>query len=217
MNFPPQFPKEARAQVEAERIRAGRILNEARAQEPPVEWKKGKRAWDQSAFYGFVLRVFGAFAHEACELGRRGQWTVDSVRSAASDFPDSFAFDQYYEQGHDRFGESFPDITNHWTGTLSFEVQRSLQQSRVSRQFEDELLAVAEQQSAPVVRGSGQAPEALASAHPDMEGSGTKSILDRARRAEAVPSVNRRVRSRRARWSRSSATTWLPPARRPCS
>jgi hypothetical protein len=190
MNLPPQFTKEARARVEAERIRASRSLNEARRQEPPPEWKKGKRAWDQCSFYAFVLRVFGAFAHETCELGRQRAWTVDRIRCAATDFLDSFAFDQYYEQGHDRFGEKFPDITNHWTGTLSLEVERSLQQSGVWRLFEDELLAVAEKQSGPVVGGSRQAPEALLSAGPDIEGSHAGSILDRGRQAEGAPSVS---------------------------
>jgi hypothetical protein len=134
--------------------------------------------------------VFGAFAHEACELAKQGGWTVDRVRSAATDFLDSFAFDQYYEQGHDRFGGKFTDITDHWTGTLSFEVERSLQESTVWRQFEDELLAVAEQQSAPTVRGSGQAPEAPVSAHADIEASEAGSILDRGRQAEVVSSVS---------------------------
>lgn len=114
MDFPREFSARARANVEAERIRAKRDLERSQAEKPPEEWKKGAHEWDLYAFYQYILSVVLAFSVEACELGKEETWTVDRVRSEAEEFLRRFTIEAYYEDGRDRYGERFPEMISNW-------------------------------------------------------------------------------------------------------
>jgi hypothetical protein len=146
MDYPPQFTPQSRARVEAERVKAGRDFARALREEPPAGWAKGKHVWDQCAFYSYVLRVFRAFTREACELGKKGTWAIDRIRVEVDEFLASFTFDAYYEKGSDRFGQKLRGVIVNWDGGLEPTWERELKKSEEYREFEDDLLAVAELQ-----------------------------------------------------------------------
>jgi hypothetical protein len=98
--------------------------------------------------YTYILRVFLAFSHEACELGMHGEWSADRVSSEAEEFLRRFTIDAYYKEGHDRYQRQFPSMTSNWDGSLLAEVQRSFRKSEEWRRHESALLSVAEEQGA---------------------------------------------------------------------
>ena len=87
---------------------------------------------------------FLAFAREGCGLAKEGTWTVDRVRSHADEFLHKFTIEACHEKGRDRFG-TFPDGMIGLRGILRPDVEQMLHRSDEWRQFEDHLLAVAEQ------------------------------------------------------------------------
>jgi hypothetical protein len=143
VDFPREFSGQARASVEAEQLKANRALAQSRAQKPPESWKGSTREWDLQEFYHYILRVFLAFAREACGLAKEGTWTLGRVRPEADEFLRRFTIEAYYEKGRDRFG-TFQGMIE-WRGILRPDVEQMLHRSDEWRQFEDDLLAVAEQ------------------------------------------------------------------------
>lgn len=99
------------------------------------------------AFYAYVLRVFLAFAREACELGNQRTWMVDRVRSESEDFLRRFANRAHHEDGRDRTGKAFPEVTSNLSGVLLSSVARGLREGPEWHDFEAALLAVAERQA----------------------------------------------------------------------
>jgi hypothetical protein len=77
-------------------------------------------------------------------LAKEGTWTVDRVGPEADEFLHRFTIETYYEKGRDRFG-MFPDGMIELRGILRPDVEQMLYRSDEWRQFEDYLLAVAEQ------------------------------------------------------------------------
>ena len=197
MDFPHEFSAQARARIEAERLKASRELADAQAQKPPDAWKSGAREWDRQEFHDYILLVFLAFAREACELGKVVIWTVDRVRSEVDEFLRRFTIEAYYEKGRDRFGEKFPEMTSNWRGSLLLGVEQMFHRSDEWRQFEAELLAVAEK----VAAGPDQAGETPSdqgvrtSSHDVVESQPTQQ--GRIRQAVILPILERKG------WSRS--------------
>jgi len=146
MDYPREFSQQACARVVAAQLKASQRLEQLKALKPPEEWTKGLRLFDQGAFYSYILSVFLAFAREACKLGDEGLWGVDRISSKADEFLQTVAVEAYYEKGHDRNGQRFPEITDHFTGGLLPEVTQALKDSDEWRQFETDLLAVAKKQ-----------------------------------------------------------------------
>jgi hypothetical protein len=114
--YPQEFSAQARARVEAERIIAKRDLEQFQSEKPPDKWAKDCRTWDERLFYRYILRVFLAFALEACKVGRQGIWAVDRIRAEAEEFLRRFTIQAYYESGRDRYGEKFANMTSNWNG-----------------------------------------------------------------------------------------------------
>jgi len=56
--YPKEFSPQARARVEAERLKAKQEFQRRRSEKPPAEWKKGSREWDLYGFYAYILRLF---------------------------------------------------------------------------------------------------------------------------------------------------------------
>jgi hypothetical protein len=145
MKYPHEFSAEARARMEAERIKAHRDLERWQQDKPPSDWTRHR--WDHFAFNVYILRVFLAFGREACELGNLGTWAVDRIRSEAEEFLGSFTIEAYDVDGHDRCGRMFSEMTDNRNESLLPAVDRWFRSSDEWRQFETELLAVAERQA----------------------------------------------------------------------
>ena len=62
MEYPQEFSTQARAQVEAERLKDGRELGQAQTSRPPTSWTWTISRWDECAFHIYILRMFLAFA-----------------------------------------------------------------------------------------------------------------------------------------------------------
>jgi hypothetical protein len=131
MDYPADFPAPSRARVEAERLKAKRVLDQERGE-------------SLSVLYAYILRVFMAFSKEACELGKQRVWSIDDVSGASEEFLRRFTIDAFYKEGHDRYERKFPDMTSNWDGSLLPEVRRSFEKSEEWRRHEAALLEVAE-------------------------------------------------------------------------
>lgn len=131
--YPREFSPQARARVEAGRLKAGKQLEQRMSQAPSFA--------GQEILRNYILRVFLVFAKEAFKLGSEGLWTVDEVRSEVAEFLRRFTIEAYYGKGH---GKGLPEMTSHWNGSILPEVQREFERSAEWREFEDGLLAVAE-------------------------------------------------------------------------
>lgn len=150
MDYPQEFSPEARARVEAERLRATRAYEKKRNDLPSGY---GHFSENEQNFRTFILRVFLAFAHEACELANHGIWTVDEVRSEADEFLRRFTIDAHYYYGQDRSGQKLPKMTSDW-GHLRSEVERAFRNTDEWHEYEDKLLSVAEKIAKRSARGS---------------------------------------------------------------
>lgn len=143
MDYPREFSPQARARVEAEQLKAVRLLEQQRHQVP---WRKyGPNPQDAENLRRYILRVFLVFSKEACKLGMQGLWGADEVRQKSENFLRSFTIEAYLEQGHDKSGRKLSEMTGNWNGSLLPEVYRLFRESPEWHQFEDELLEVAEE------------------------------------------------------------------------
>jgi hypothetical protein len=129
MEYPQEFTPVSCARVEEARIKAGRDLALAQQEEPPADWATGKHGWDRCAFYAYVLGAFQVFAREACELGKKGTWSIERVREEADEFLCSFGFDAYRERGRDRFGQAFRGVIVNWDGGIEPAVREVFKKS----------------------------------------------------------------------------------------
>lgn len=100
----------------------------------------GPTGTDYQNFYGCVLRVFLAFAEEACKLTSVG-WKVDRIRAEAVEFLRRLTIEAYYSDRHDSGGRKLREMTSRFTGGLLSEVEREYQVSGEWRRFEQILLA----------------------------------------------------------------------------
>jgi hypothetical protein len=149
MDYPQEFSPQARARVETEKMKAKRELKRDRTFRPINDTDSWDASgWDAAAFDAYILRVFLAFSREAFDLGRRGTWPVDHVRSEAEEFLRKFTITAYYEDGHDREGHKFPEMVSNWNGQLLLKVKGAFQQYPQWHRYERELFALARQQAA---------------------------------------------------------------------
>jgi hypothetical protein len=159
-SYPPEFPENSRARIQAEKIRAGRDFEGA---------KHGARHNQEveALFRTCVLRVFLVFAEEAAELTRRGTWSVGKMETEANEFVRQQTIEVYYEKGRSPSGSRLKAVTSSWRGSILPAVQRQFEQSPQWAHYEDLLLEVAEAQSvvgAPDSSGVAADPEAIAGA-----------------------------------------------------
>jgi DNA-binding Xre family transcriptional regulator len=130
--YPTKFSPEARAAVEAELIRAGRLHDKRKA-----DWDSDWPFPLHRSLQENILTVFLVYAREPIELGRKGVWTVDQVRSQALERLRHITLEIKFKRNYDSFTE--------WnSGSIRPETQREFEATAEWRQFEDELLALAE-------------------------------------------------------------------------
>jgi hypothetical protein len=197
MDYPQELSAQARARVEAERLRAKRDLDESGKQpgapiRRTLSYGPSGLPWTdpEKDLHNYILRVFLAFAREACQLGVGGIWSVDQIRSETDEFLRRFTIETYYERGHDSSGHRFREMVSHWNGSLLPDLEQEFHKSDEWRQFEAELLTVAEQQSASNRQPAGPAESIIGSvARPNQVG-GTEPSGHRSIRTDAGPGVN---------------------------
>jgi hypothetical protein len=87
------------------------------------------------------------FTSEACELVRQGIWSVERVEEAALEFLRLCTIEAASSKGFDRLGGTFGrDWIGNW-GHIKPRVMREFKRSDEWRQFQEELLQVAECQA----------------------------------------------------------------------
>jgi hypothetical protein len=136
--YPSDFLPEARARVEAEKIRAGRDFDVAK--------QSARRTSEVEAHLRhYILRTFFAFTKEACSLQR---WPVEKMDSECREFLRLLTIDAYYEKGYDMGGGRLRDMASHLNGSILPEVQCEFEKTPEWKQYQDALLAMAEAQMA---------------------------------------------------------------------
>lgn len=169
--LPKEFSASSQAKVESARLRAAKDLDDYRKgrKERPNRsngYAGRLRNWtkDEQDLHEFILRVFQAFVCEALRLGETGHWTVSQIRAECDEFLRRLTIDAYYERGFDTSGHRLPEMTE--DGTLRSEVRRSFHESDAWREFESDLLKVAERQA----EGDGQpsSPGSSSTPFPDL-------------------------------------------------
>lgn len=83
MEYPPEFSAQAQAAVESERILADVEFDDARANRLPSYDAGPYLVW---LIREYVMRVVAEFAKHACDLGRKGAWTVPEIESQVYEF-----------------------------------------------------------------------------------------------------------------------------------
>jgi hypothetical protein len=138
--YPEDFPRESRAAVLAEKLRASRDFTAAK--------KKARSTTEiEAELRKYILLVFLVFAQEAFKLGRNTLWAVDEVESQAEEFLRWFVIVAWGEKGYDKAGNPITSVTDHW-GSISPEVRRELEESAEWGRYEAGLREVAEIQAA---------------------------------------------------------------------
>ena len=144
MEYPSDFPPESRSRVAAERLRAGKAFDEARQHAPYRAY--GSTVHLEAELRKYILRQFAVFASEACKLGCQGVWSVERVEEAALEFLRLCTIEARSSKGFDRWGRAFGrDWIGNW-GDIQSTVMREFERSDEWRQFQEELLHVAERQ-----------------------------------------------------------------------
>lgn len=142
MEYPQDFSANARARIEAERIRAQQELED---RQETVAWSRyGPSFLNDRNFYEYILRVFSAFAEEACKLASEGLWGIDRARREAENFLRIFTIEAFPAHGKDKNGRKLSDPIEHLGGSLLPDVEQYFRKSARWRDFQARLLAVAE-------------------------------------------------------------------------
>jgi hypothetical protein len=145
--YPPKFSDEAcaaveaelaraRAALEADLIRAGRLGDE-RKRKRLSEWSIPER----QSLIKCIMSVFLTYAHAAIELGKSNVWRVDQVRRQALEGLETIAM-------RVATGRDCRKLFITWRGDIRPEAQRDFEATTEWREFKDELLALAERQAA---------------------------------------------------------------------
>jgi hypothetical protein len=153
MEYPREFSPQARARVEAERLRAAKELEQDQNRVPSSHY--GPSENDEHNFRKYILRVFLAFAREACKLGAQRLWAIDRVRSESEEFLRRFTIDAEYEKGYDnKQGRKLRTMVSHLSGGILEHADQKFRTSAEWRQFEEMLLALAEEISGSEARSN---------------------------------------------------------------
>jgi hypothetical protein len=112
MDYPPDFPPQARARVEAEMLKGIKDLERGREK---VVWSE-----DEANLRKYILRVFLVFGQEACKLG----WPVDRIRREADEFLRKFTIEAYDREGHDKHGRKLREMIDRFDGSIRPDVRR---------------------------------------------------------------------------------------------
>ena len=142
MKYRSEFPHDARARVEAETLRAYAALEED---------VRGIERWRRDVpFIRCVMRVFVAFAREACEFGKKSNhpdWSDRELDQRCRDFLLSIVIDAWEEKAKD-LGIREMFSSSGWGYSIQEDDRRKIEKSPEWKQYQALLLDAFEAQSA---------------------------------------------------------------------
>jgi len=140
MEYPREFSNQARAEVEAERLKG--ITRLARERKQVESRYQGPVEADEQNLRTYILRVFLVFVKQACNLNSE-LWSVDQIRKESEEFLRRFTIEAYYEQGYNRNNCKLPAMISDWSGGIKAEVMLKYRQSPEWQKYERQLLRAA--------------------------------------------------------------------------
>jgi hypothetical protein len=150
MEYPRDFPVDAEARVEAEKILAEQMFDAARITFIREYEKDKDRRFVTALLIDCILRIVETFGEEACLLGKRRIWTVSAVDTHTREFLKSLSYEFARERGYDNHGSPLPDLLSSGNpGEISFEFENCLRQSNQWVDFQRNRHWVAVWQSLP--------------------------------------------------------------------
>lgn len=141
--FPVDFSKEARANVIKAEIRASRaVADEGASVQPALQRARfGSESLGKAAtVVQYIMTVFAALAHEACELGKTdGGWAVDVVDSQVRELLRLTTIYALWKYGY--VGYYLPKLTDQ--GWISAEAQALFEKTDEWKQYQNVVLEIA--------------------------------------------------------------------------
>ena len=143
MKYPSEFPHDARARVEAETLRAYAALEQD---------VRGIESWRRDVpFIRCVMRVFIAFAREACEFGKKSNhraWSDRELDQRCRDFLLEIVIDAWEHKAKDLGIRKMFSSTHNWGYSLDDDARRKIEKSPEWKEYQELLLDAFESQSA---------------------------------------------------------------------
>jgi hypothetical protein len=147
--YPKDFPTERRKRVNSE-IREAKMELQRTLEDQARRWEidvKKMNDWGyEYVFLEYISRGGLAFAREACELMKKGRWSVERVRAEVEEFLCRFV--REFERRRDKADPERPRLTSRWNGRLLPQVETSIFTSHKAEwlEYEDELDAASASQ-----------------------------------------------------------------------
>jgi hypothetical protein len=142
MKYPSEFPQDARARVETETLRAYAAL------EQEVRGIESSRR--DIPFIRCIMRVFIAFAREACEFGKKSHhwaWSDSELDQRCRDFLLMIVVDAWENKAKDLGIRKMFSSTHNWGYSLDDGARRKIECSPQWKGYQDLLLEALESQS----------------------------------------------------------------------
>lgn len=132
--YPKGFPQDHQTLVEVERIRADRELrlSDPAAIQSASELQRRGLRW--------VCRILGAFCHQACELGKRRDWTLMQIRAEVENFRLDLVRHVHFTVGNGQLGW----VDRVFGTSIDTEVRRAIENSEEWQRYRDELSVMAD-------------------------------------------------------------------------
>jgi hypothetical protein len=142
MKYPSEFPQDARARVETETLQAYAALEQE---------VRGIESWRRDVpFIRCIMRVFVAFAREACEFGKKSHswaWSDSELDQRCRDFLLMIVIDAWENKAKDLGIRKMFSSTHNWGYSLDDGARRKIENSPEWKQYQDLLLDAFESQS----------------------------------------------------------------------
>lgn len=156
MQYLSEFPHDARARVEAETRRAYIALEQD---------VRGMESWRRNVpFLRCVMRIFLAFAREACEFGKKSHhpgWSDCELDQRCRDFLLEIVVDAW-EHKANALGVRKVFSSHGWGYSINDEDRRKIEKSSEWKQYQELLIEAFDAQSAPAAHNRLPQPEAAA-------------------------------------------------------
>jgi hypothetical protein len=163
VQYPSEFPHDARARVEAETRRAYIALEQDVG---------GMENWRRNVpFLRCVMRIFLAFAGEACEFGMKSHhpaWSDCELDQRCRDSLLEIVIDAWEHKAKD-LGINKMFSSQGWGYSINDDDRRRIEKSPEWKQYQDLLIEAFDAQSAPAADDSLPQPEPAAPTAPETE------------------------------------------------
>ena len=148
MKYRNEFPRDARARVEAEKLRAYRALEQE---------VRGTESWRrEGAFIRCVMQVFLGFAREALAFGKHSghrAWSDRDLDQRCREVLVPIVIDAWEDKAKDLGIRKMFSSSHHWGYSLDDDARRKIENSREWKEYQELLLNTLESQSGRAVDG----------------------------------------------------------------